>query len=520
MHLLSRILFVVSNHSLRFTAVRMATFRVHSGLSSESGLPDSQVVLIGKYSLLKSIQYDDQLANKLKGVEKSLFENAVKRLQSGGSSIPLHLDLAKLISVSDETGRYNAPSNSIAIYKELRGLPIANGVTKLNIILYAEYENVFSSVSAASRVFPTYSRKTGNKSGGLETVQLEIVVTNGKKLTEKDVLFLQTLSDSIRSAQYQIDAPCNEFHSEAFAADAERLVDALSANVKKTFIKGEDLLKKGFGGIYHVGKAARHPPIFACFSYTPSSATESYALVGKGIVYDTGGMQIKTKTGMPSMKIDMAGAAGLLAAFCTLVKSDFKQNLHCLLCIAENNISPDANRPDDVIKMLSGKTVEINNTDAEGRLVLSDGVWYAKNELKCQTIIDMATLTGAQSYASGKYHASILCNSEAIEQSAVHAGKKSGDLVHPLIYAPELHFASNLKSAVADMKNTNLGSMDGPPSAIAGLFIGSHIDFSSDVEWIHIDMASPASTNDRATGYGPSLVCAMLAKHTDVDVAK
>lgn len=121
------------------------------------------------------------------------------------------------------------------------------------------------------------------------------------------------------------------------------------------------MLKQGFGGIYHVGKAARHPPIFLCFSYKPTGSTESYALVGKGIVYDTGGLvfeikayivflglSLKQPTAMSTMKNDMGGAAGLLGAFCTLVKSGFNQEIHCLLCIAENHISPDSTKPDDV----------------------------------------------------------------------------------------------------------------------------------------------------------------------------
>lgn len=102
------------------------------------------------------------------------------------------------------------------------------------------------------------------------------------------------------------------------------------------------MLQKGFGGIYHVGKAAAHPPAFVCFSYKPEGASKDVALVGKGIVFDTGGMQIKGKTFMPGMKGDMGGAAAVLAAFCVLAKSGFRQNLHCLLCIAENNVSPQA----------------------------------------------------------------------------------------------------------------------------------------------------------------------------------
>jgi probable aminopeptidase NPEPL1 len=139
-----------------------------------------------------------------------------------------------------------------------------------------------------------------------------------------------------------VDTPCNEFHSEIFADEAIRLVEGLNAGVTKVMIKGEDLLKQGFGGIYHVGKAARHPPIFLAFSHKPAGSTESYALVGKGIVYDTGGLSLKTPQIMPTMKLDMGGAAGLLGAFVALVKSGFKQELHCLLCIAENHISPDS----------------------------------------------------------------------------------------------------------------------------------------------------------------------------------
>uniref|UniRef100_A0A1I7SM94 CYTOSOL_AP domain-containing protein n=2 Tax=Bursaphelenchus xylophilus TaxID=6326 RepID=A0A1I7SM94_BURXY len=304
-------------------------------------------------------------------------------------------------------------------------------------------------------------------------------------------------------------------NSSAFAEETVKIAENLGIPIKTTLVKGDDLLKRGFGGIYHVGKAAEHPPIFLCFSHNPSGATKDIALVGKGIMFDTGGMQIKTKTGMPSMKCDMGGAAAVFAAFCTLVQSGFKQNLHCLLCIAENSVSPKANRPDDIITMLSGKSVEIANTDAEGRLVLADGVFYAMSVLKASTIIDVATLTGAQAYVSGRIHAAVLCNKEETERLVVKSGRKSGDLVHPLPYAPDLHF-SDLKSQVADMKNSNLGSMEGPPSAIAGLFIASHIDFTEDVNWIHLDIAAPAFKNDRATAFGPPLICSVLSEHLDV----
>jgi probable aminopeptidase NPEPL1 len=491
--------------------------RIHPGISKGSfKLPDAQVVLVGRHKLLKSLVFDELLSEKLSSVDDKLFNAAIKQLQPEGS-VPIYLNLAQVISVKDDVSRGNTPSNSIKIFKELKSLKIANGVKQLSVIIYAEYDHVLGSVSAVARSFPLFSRKT--KKGDLESIQIEVVVTDGKSLTDSDVNFLQSLIDSVRIYARQVDSPPNEFHSEAFTDEAIQLVDDLNANVSKKIIKGEELLKQGFGGIYHVGKAAKNPPVFACFSYKPEGSTESYALIGKGIVFDTGGMQIKGKTAMPTMKIDMGGAGSVLASFCALVKSGFKQELHCLLCIAENNISPEANKPDDIITLLSGKSVEINNTDAEGRLVLADGVYYAKNTLKANTIIDIATLTGAQAYASGKLIASVLCNNDESELEMLKAGKKSGDLVHPLPYAPDLHF-SDLKSQVADMKNANLGGMEGPPSSIAGLFIASHVDFASDFNWIHVDFAATAFANDRATGFGPALICSFLSKHIDAEVAQ
>lgn len=135
------------------------------------------------------------------------------------------------------------------------------------------------------------------------------------------------------------------------------------------------------------------------------------------------------------------------------------------------------------------RTVEINNTDAEGRLVLADGVSYACKDLGADIIVDMATLTGAQGIATGKYHAAVLTNSAEWEAACVKAGQKCGDLVHPLVYCPELHF-SEFTSAVADMKNS-VADRDNSPSSCAGLFIASHIGFDWPGVWVHLDIAAP-----------------------------
>ncbi|KFM63195.1 hypothetical protein X975_23745, partial [Stegodyphus mimosarum] len=305
--------------------------------------------------------------------------------------------------------------------------------------------------------------------------------------------------------------PCSEMNTDAFLQEIHKVGDALG--IKPEVIRGQDLAKRGFGGIYSVGQAAEHPPALAILSHTDPDAEETIAWVGKGIVYDTGGLCIKSKTSMAGMKRDCGGAAAILGAFYVAVKLGFQENLHAIFCLAENAVGPKAVRPDDIITMYSGRTVEINNTDAEGRLVLGDGVAYAEKDLNATTILDMATLTGAQGTATGRYHAALLTNSEEWEKAAVKAGQISGDLVHPVPYTPEIHF-NEFASNIADMKNSVADRSNAQPSC-AGLFVGAQIGFDYEGYWMHVDMASPVHCGDRATGYGVALLTTLFGHASD-----
>lgn len=275
-----------------------------------------------------------------------------------------------------------------------------------------------------------------------------------QSLSEQDVQCLTDASYGIRLSAKIVDTPCNEMNVSHFIQEIKAIANDL--NLIPTIIRGEELNEQGFGGIYGVGKAAAVPPALVVLSYRPAAVaatTKTIAWVGKGIVYDTGGLSIKTKTGMPGMKRDCGGAAAILGAFYAAVKAGFTENLHAIFCLAENSVGPNATRPDDIHTLYSGKTVEINNTDAEGRLVLSDGVAYAQKMLNADIILDMATLTGAQGIATGKYHGAILTNDEDWEMKGIEAGRISGDLLAPIVYCPELHFCE-FSSAMADMKNS------------------------------------------------------------------
>jgi probable aminopeptidase NPEPL1 len=313
-----------------------------------------------------------------------------------------------------------------------------------------------------------------------------------------------------------VDRPAAELNAETFAEEAERSLKSLKT-VSVTHIVADDLLEAGLGGLHAVGRTAVVDPRLLVLEYTPAVAKGKepakgphVALVGKGVVYDTGGLSLKGAAGMAGMKCDMGGAAAVVGAFQVLARGRYPYRLSCVVPLAENAIGPNAYRPDDILKMHSGKTVEINNTDAEGRLLLGDGVSYAARVLKADLVVDAATLTGAQLVATGKTFAAVFSNRDGVEALAVRAGRASGDVVCPLPFAPELH-SKEFKSEVADMMNSVHDRMNAQASC-AATFVWSHIE-KTGVPWLHVDLAGPAFPSRRGTGYGVALMsqlCLML----------
>ncbi len=395
----------------------------------------------------------------------------------------------------EHCSRHNSPAHPHAVTSLVKSNAPGKGDVEIIAVLdKAEY--AFATACAIARAFPLFSRKTSSKAP--QQIAIRFVAREGELPATS---ILEHAAEGVRRAGRLVDTPTAELHTTAFAKEAEELAKELGVEYKA--ITGQELAEQGLGGLWNVGRTAMQPPRLVVLSHNPEGATETYAWVGKGIVYDTGGLSIKGKTTMPGMKCDMGGAAGVMSAFAAAVKIGFPQRLHALLCLAENAIGPDSFRPDDIITLYSGKTIEINNTDAEGRLVLGDGVAYASKHLNPDVIVDMATLTGAQLMATGKRHAAIVCNDDALEQKAIAAGKVSGDLVHPLPYCPEF-FRKEFKSKVADMKNSVKDRMNAQ-SSCAGQFVAEHlVDYNN--AWLHVDIAGPSFTEDRGNGYGVALL--------------
>jgi leucyl aminopeptidase len=280
--------------------------------------------------------------------------------------------------------------------------------------------------------------------------------------------------------------PANELWPEKLAKEAKSLTKGLPIDVE-IWDEGR-LEKERCGGILGVGKGSVRPPRLVKLTYRGGG--KHIALVGKGITFDTGGLSLKQPLSMIGMKYDMAGAASVLGAIVGAAQLGIKANITGFMCIAENMPSGQATRPGDVLTLRNGKTVEVLNTDAEGRLVLADGLSLAA-ELGPDHIIDIATLTGAASVALGKRYAGLMGQGDAIALAKA-AASDADELLWEMPLPEELR--EILKSDIADMVNSRIGAPAGG-MLVGGLFLSEFVP--KDASWAHIDIASSAN-NDSA----------------------
>jgi leucyl aminopeptidase len=275
--------------------------------------------------------------------------------------------------------------------------------------------------------------------------------------------------------------PANALHPADLAAAARKLLAGKGVTVK---VKDEKALaKEGFGGIIGVGQGAEHPPRLIELRYAPKGATGEVVLVGKGITFDSGGLSLKPADSMKTMKTDMSGAAAVLATMSVLAELDVTVAVTGYLAAAENMPSGSATRPGDVLTMKNGKTVEVLNTDAEGRLVMADALALGA-AAKPDAIIDVATLTGACAVALGNRYSGLMANDEALAAELLDAAAAAGEPTWRLPLPPE--YRKDIESDLADLKN--VGDRYGG-ALFAGLFLQ---EFVEDRPWAHLDIAGPA----------------------------
>lgn len=295
----------------------------------------------------------------------------------------------------------------------------------------------------------------------------------------------------------------SELFPARFAEIAVERAEALGLAVKVW--DEEALAADNFGGILAVGQGSARPPRLVRLEWAPAGARSHVALVGKGITFDSGGLSLKPASSMPNMKNDMSGAATVLGVICAAAELGLPVRVTAWLCLAENMPSGTATRPGDVIRMRRGTTVEITNTDAEGRLVLGDGLDIASAE-QPDILIDIATLTGAQVTALGGRIAGLM-GTDAAVQTVQSAAETAGESVWRMPLPA--HLKPLLKSTIADCVNAKLGTVV-PGMLVAGVFLQQFIGTRADgsgLEWAHLDIAGPADNTGSAwgfTGTGPT----------------
>lgn len=483
------------------------------------------LVFVGSRSRLGSPAVAALVPEGARAVWASLLDAAVGSADTGGSATTFvarsggagggALKVTACVLPS-ACSRHNSAAQPHAV-SALVGAVVGGGPA--SVVAAVPPDHRLATAAALARALPLFTLKSAKpaKDGAATTSPERPVVSlalladaDEPAATPAELARLAVVADAVRFAARLVDTPPEEMGCDAVAAEAAAVASRCGPAVTLVEIKGTDLRDRGFGGLWGVGKAAAQAPRLVVLSYAPAGGAEPHAaqppaaLVGKGIVYDTGGLSLKVGGGMCGMKMDLGGCAAVLAAFEGAVRLGCPRPLHALLCVAENAIGPGAVRNDDVLRMLSGKTVEINNTDAEaralggmeafcsssllltpasfsfsqGRLVLGDGVAYATSPHHLpgpvpSLVVDVATLTGAQLVATGKRHGAVVANSAAGEALALGAGLRSGDLLHALPFCPEF-YRSEFASKVADLKNS-VKDRANAQSSCAATFVHEHL---------------------------------------------
>ncbi|HWA45043.1 MAG TPA: leucyl aminopeptidase [Hypericibacter adhaerens] len=329
-----------------------------------------------------------------------------------------------------------------------------------------------------------------------------------KKLFEP----LERLAEGVAFTRDLVSEPANIIYPESLAEQTKTLEDL---GVKVEILGEKEMKKLGMGALLGVGQGSARESQLVVMQWKglPDSRKKPpVAFVGKGVTFDTGGISIKPAAGMEEMKWDMAGAGAVIGLMKALAGRKAKVNAVGVVGLVENMPSGTAQRPGDVVKSMSGQTIEVINTDAEGRLVLADAIWYTQDRFKPQFVVNLATLTGAIMIALGQIHAGLFSNNDQLAERLLAAGRASGE---PLWRMPLGEgYDKIINSDIADMKN--VGNRYGG-SITAAQFIQR---FVNGVPWAHLDIAGMAwSDKDAptvpkgATGYGVRLLERFVADH-------
>jgi leucyl aminopeptidase len=364
---------------------------------------------------------------------------------------------------------------------------------------------VAESLALASYVF---TRKSEPKPVKLTRATL---VVSDPEAAERVLVQARATAAAVHLARDLANTPSLEKSPDWMA---EQAVQLATANGLDAQVWDVDLLRRdGFGGILAVGRGSVRPPRLVRLDHAPRGARRHVVLVGKGITFDSGGLSLKPNEGMTTMKTDMSGGAAVLAVMTALRELRIDLRVTALVPMAENMPGGDATRPGDVITHYGGRTSEVLNTDAEGRLVLADAIAYATTQLRPDVVVDIATLTGAATLGLGKRHGALFATTDTLRGALAAAGDAGGDRLWPMPIVEDYRDA--LDSPIADLRNiADQGKRYSGGSIIAALFLREFLTPPGHAPvgapaWAHLDVAGPARADSDeddvtkgATGFG------------------
>ncbi|MBM3507274.1 MAG: leucyl aminopeptidase [Alphaproteobacteria bacterium] len=395
----------------------------------------------------------------------------------------------------------------------------ATGESRAAIALDAAKATKIDEVEASARIgfgarlgsyrFDRY--RTKEKPDKKPSLRQLTVMTRASAGAQKRFAVLDKVADSVYLTRDLVTEPPNVLYPRTLADQAQ----ALSKLGVKVEVLGRAKLEKlGMGSLLGVAQGSSHEPFVVVMQWNGAgNGAAPVAFIGKGVTFDSGGLSLKPSSSMEEMKFDMAGSAAVIGAMCALAARKAKVNAVGVVGLVENMPSAHAQRPGDVVKSMSGQTIEVLNTDAEGRLVLADILWYAKDRFKPAAMIDLATLTGAIIVALGHHQAGLFSNNDELAGRLAGAGEAEGERVWRMPLGDE--YDKDIDSEIADMKN--IGSAGKAGSIIGAQFLQR---FVGDTPWAHLDIAGTAWVNKDnptspkgATGFGVRLLNRLIADH-------
>lgn len=326
-----------------------------------------------------------------------------------------------------------------------------------------------------------------------------VSVYSDAQVSDEDLKRVASVASAVALVKDLVTTPAEQLGPDDLAQQAASAVSSLPISVE--ILDEKAMAEQGFGGILGVGQGSDRPPRFVHLDYAPAGAVRHIALVGKGITFDTGGLSLKPPTSMVGMKYDMCGAATVLAVIRAAAQLAAPVRVSAWMCIADNMPSGRATRPGDVLRMLNGMTVEVLNTDAEGRLVLADGL-VAASRTHPDVIVDVATLTGAVTVALGTRHAGVMGSDDAVA-AYLAAADRANELAWKLPLPA--HMEDELDSPIADLQNVKIGDPAGG-TMFAGLFLRRFVGRTGDdassprIPWVHLDIAGVGMNKGAAFG--------------------